>query len=95
MLYPDPDNIDSPSRYVVVDFNRPLPPITTADVILPVYPESGDMLEVCGENGEIWYADVLSVDTKKIPVKYTFMWKIQVTVDGIYEKLSDVNLLRY
>ncbi len=64
MLYPDPDNLDSPSSYVVIDFNRPFPPIKTTDVIVPVYPEAGDMLAVCGEDGDIWYAKVLSVEAK-------------------------------
>ena len=62
MLYPDPSNIDHPSNFVVVDFNKPELLVSTGDVIVPIYPKVGDMLEVSGENDEVWHAHVISVD---------------------------------
>ena len=35
MLYPDPDNIASPSCYVVIDFLRPHLPLCANDIIVP------------------------------------------------------------
>lgn len=53
------------TSYVVVDFNRPFPPFKVKDIIVPLYPEAGDMVHVLGEGEEIWYAKVLSTDTKE------------------------------
>ncbi len=64
MLYPDPNNLDSPSSYVVIDFSRPFPPFETKDIVVPACPETGDMVQVLGEGEEIWYAKVLSTNTK-------------------------------
>ena len=62
MLYPDPDNIESPNFYAVVDFKRPELPITADDVLVPTYPQQNDMIAIHGEGGELWFAHVLSVN---------------------------------
>ena len=64
MLYPDPDNIASPSCYVVIDFLRPHLPLCANDIIVPIYPISGDMIRVRGDDDDVWLAHVLSVDDK-------------------------------
>jgi len=46
MLYPDPNNIDSPAVYVVIDFNRPSLPMKSVDVLVPIYPKVNDMPEI-------------------------------------------------
>ena len=48
MLYQYP--IDNPTHFVVVDSELPM---HSSDVIVPAYPEVGDMLEVCGDNDEV------------------------------------------
>ena len=62
ILYPDPDNLDSPTYYVVVDLERPHIPLEQSDVIIPAYPLAGDMVLVQGGNDELWHAHVISVD---------------------------------
>lgn len=63
MLFPDPDNPDSAS-FILIDFSRPKPPIITTDVIVPAYPEKGNMVNVQGENDDLWFAHVLSCDRR-------------------------------
>ena len=63
MLCPDPDNIMSPTCYVVLDYYRTVLPCSAQDIIVPVYPEINDMVQVCGSSDEIWLGHVRSVDT--------------------------------
>ena len=72
MLYPFPIDSASPTHFVVLDFNRPELPISSSDVIVPVYPEVGDMLEVCGDDDEVWYARVISVDIASATCRVRF-----------------------
>ena len=58
MLYPN--SVGTPESFVLIDHLRPTPPICADDVIVLVYPEEGDMLNVRGETDEIWFAHVLS-----------------------------------
>ena len=60
MLYPD--NIDSLTCFVVVDYNRPNLPISADDIVVPIYPKVGDMLKVAGDDNEVWFSHVVSVD---------------------------------
>lgn len=65
MLYPV--ELSGPVlHYSVIDFLRPLPefPIALEDIIVPVYPAVGDMVQICGESDEIWYGHVLSVEER-------------------------------
>ena len=39
-------------------------PIALEDVIVPVYPAIGDMVQICGERDEIWYGHILSVEER-------------------------------
>eukprot|EP00731_Ephydatia_muelleri_P034483 Em0062g6a len=39
MLYPDPDMLYNPSKYIVIDYLRPIIPLDKNDVIVPHYPE--------------------------------------------------------
>ena len=52
MLYPDPDSIDSPASFVVIDYNKPRLSLCPNDVVVPIYPKVGDMLEVSGDEDE-------------------------------------------
>ena len=61
MLYPVDD--DS-TKHVVIDYQWTFTEMqrTLDDVLVPVYPTVGDMVQVCGENDEIWYGHVLEVN---------------------------------
>jgi len=72
MLYPDPENIDSPSCFIVIDYLWPKLPISLDEVIIPVYPEQGDMVNVRGDNDDIWFAYVLSSDERSKTCKVHF-----------------------
>ena len=73
MLYPA-DDMDLPSKtkYVLVDFLRPNLGLEVKDVVVPVYPEVGDMIKVCGSNNEVWYAHVRTVDARSKTCKINF-----------------------
>jgi len=75
MLYPN--SAETPI-FVVIDQLRPTPPVCLSDVIVPVYPEAGDMLNIRGEADEIWFAHVLSSDERVKCARCIFMSKILV-----------------
>ena len=62
MLYPNPENLSSPTSYVILDYYRPRLPFDLQDTVVPVYPETNDMVQVCGNNDELWLGYVNSVD---------------------------------
>ena len=45
MLFPDPNCLDSPTSFVVIDFMRPNPPLMLDDILIPAFPERGDMVK--------------------------------------------------
>lgn len=61
MLYPLNDD---PAKYLVIDHQRPFAEIqfTVTDVIVPLYPAVGDMVQICGEDDDIWYGHILEVN---------------------------------
>ena len=70
MLYPEPDNLTDPSFYVCIDYQRPHFPVSS--VIVPVYPEVGDMILVKGDDPEPWRALVLSVQQRNNALQVHF-----------------------
>ena len=72
MLYPGPDNIKTPSRNVVIDFQRPKVPLLSQTIIIPVHPTHCDMLQVHGDTGDIWLAHVLASDKNAQTCKVHF-----------------------
>ena len=58
MLFPDPDHIHSPSKYIVINYARKRMPITEKDVIFPFYTQAGDIVLVIGQNEENWHSHV-------------------------------------
>lgn len=72
MLYPDPENIESPNFYIIIDFQRPELPITADDVLVPVYPLQDDMVAIHGESGEVWFAHILLVNIEDKTCKVHF-----------------------
>ena len=61
-VYPDLDNIDSTACFVVIDYNRPNLPISADDIVVPIYLNVGDMLKIAGDDNEVWFSHVVSVD---------------------------------
>ena len=59
MLFPDPD---SSTSFVACDFMKPKPPLMLEDIIVPVHPKLNDTVNVRGNDDEVWFAHVLSVD---------------------------------
>jgi len=52
-------DVTAPTSFVVIDHLRPKPPISLDDIVVPVYPEVGDILNIRGDTDEIWIAHVL------------------------------------
>ncbi|XP_019864427.1 PREDICTED: uncharacterized protein LOC109593768 [Amphimedon queenslandica] len=88
MLFPDPDNITSPSKFIVINFMRHQLPITESDVIIPVLPEKGDMVLVVGENNEIWHACIQSVNDRSRNCTALFYVYVQGTSPRRYTRES-------
>lgn len=65
MLFPDPaGSLDDPNAYVVVDYLRSHVPLTARDVVIPYWPEKGEMVLVDGDGEEVWLGHVQKVDTR-------------------------------
>jgi len=94
MLYPA-DDMDSPSKtkYILVDYLRPTLALSAEDIVVPIYPEIGDMLKVCGSSSEVWYAHVRTVDNHSKTCKINFYVE-DVNCPGKYrrETLSHRNI---
>lgn len=58
MLYPDNDH-----GFAVVDSAREIAPLP--QVVVPLYPESGDFINVQGDSGEMWRANIVSVNLRQ------------------------------
>ena len=71
-VYPDPDNIDSTACFIVIDYNMPNLPISADDIVVSIYPNVGDVLKVAGDDNEVWFSHVVSVDnaSRTFRVKY-------------------------
>ena len=64
----------SSKQYEVIDYQRPHSAITAADldVVVPFYPEQGDMIWVQGDRNEVWLGLVHTTDTRNHFVKLYF-----------------------
>ena len=54
--------VDSTACFVVIDYNRPNLPISADDIVIPIYLNVGDVLKVAGDDNEVWFSHVMSVD---------------------------------
>lgn len=70
MLFPDPDNLSDPNMYILVDFQRPHFPLTS--VVVPCYPEVGDMLLIKGDDPEPWRGLALAIHMRNKTVQVQF-----------------------
>ena len=71
ILYPSDDNL-----LTVVDYMRPFKNYPYP-LIVPVYPEVGDMVLIQGEtNEDIWHGHIQSVDLITRQWKFTFMFQV-------------------
>ena len=58
MLYPNDDN----TSFIVMDYEKPVFPLSSQDILVPQHPEQGDIVAVNGENGETWLVHVQRAD---------------------------------
>ena len=56
MLYPLDGN------FILMDYARTQNPVCTSEILVPLYPQVGDMVSVSGEGNQIWLAHIHSVD---------------------------------
>lgn len=49
---------------MVIDFMRPIFPVREDTVVVAYYPVTDDMVDVKGDNGEVWKACVLSFNLR-------------------------------
>ena len=45
-----------------MDFKRPALSVRSSDVLVPIHPKVNDMLEVAGNEDEVWFGHVMTVD---------------------------------
>ena len=77
MLWLEPDG-----KCAVVDHSRTTIPLPS--VIVPFYPQPGDMISVKGDQDEIWHAECRQVDLKPKRVKG---YACQSTPSATYRKI--------
>ena len=65
MLFPSHEDEDGEQIYVVIDFVRRIFPVRDDTVVVPYYPVIDDMVDVKGDNGEVWKAHVLSFNLRR------------------------------
>lgn len=65
MLFPSHEDEDGEQIYVVIDFMRRIFPVRDDTVVVPYYPVIDDMVDVKGDNGEVWKARVLSFNLRR------------------------------
>lgn len=65
--------LEHDGKYAVVDHSRATIPLPK--VIVPVFPQPGDMVSVKGDRDEIWHAEVRQVDLEQKRVKGYFFVK--------------------
>lgn len=61
MLYPDPENLESPGHFITIDPMQKRLPFSYADVIVPFYPQCDDMIVVSCADDNDYIAKVVSV----------------------------------
>jgi len=86
MLYPNPtvDSMDSAESFVVIDYSRPNLPLCEEDIIVPIFPQVGDMLEIAGDNDEVWFAHVISVENTSKTFKARFYTNSDETMPHLF-----------
>ena len=81
MLFPHQTLND---HFIVIDHDRERVPLSPEDVIVPVYPNKGDMVTVRGDGDELWLAHIQTVSKEaKICNVYFYM---PVEGDNKYQK---------
>ena len=58
MLYPHSE----PRKFIVIEYQRPEVNLICSEVLIPQYPEVGDMVLINGEDDNVWLAHVCSVN---------------------------------
>ena len=69
VLYPDPENLDNPTHYVVIDFMQKELPVSCDTVNIPFYPQPEDVVVVACADGENYISRICSVQERDKTVK--------------------------
>ena len=69
ILYPDPENLASPSHFIVIDFMKQTLPVSWETVTVPFYPEPDDVVIVACADGENYISLIKSVQERDKTVK--------------------------
>lgn len=89
ILYQHPSATGSCSKhYQIIDYRRPCPLASAADIVIPCYPEKGDMFWVQGDTNEHWLGFVESIDERSQTVKLYFFVQHVTHEPGAYIRES-------
>ena len=69
ILYPDPENLDNPNHFIVIDFMRNQLPVSCDTVIVPFYPQCDDVVVVACADEKNYIAHIISVQERDKTVK--------------------------
>lgn len=61
ILYPEPEELENPSYYLAIDFDKQA---SDEIVQVPVFPVENDFLSIQGTGNETWYGRVVNVNTE-------------------------------
>jgi len=67
MLYPHDEN------FILIDYAHTHIPVSPSEVLVPFYPQVGDMVSVSGEGNQIWLAQIHLVDRKAFCQAYFYV----------------------
>ena len=83
-------------HFIVIDHQRLYSPLCPADVAIPLYLETGDVIKVRGDNDEVWIAHILSVNVSTQSLSSKFLcrkWKyLQKGVQQVREHTLEYSI---
>ena len=86
ILYPDPENMDNPTHYVVIDHMRKELPVSYDTVNIPFYPQPDDVVVVACADGENYISHICSVQEGTKQSNFIIMLKTNEGLDSISGK---------
>ena len=94
MLYPMANEFgEDTSSFIVIDYERPTFPLSSQDVLVPQYPEPGDMVAVNDKNEETRLAHVQRTNSSSKWCQVYFLYQIEETTNCIGGKVVDLKRL--
>ena len=72
MLYPDPENLGTPSHFITIDPMRNKLPLSYGNVVVPFYAKCGYMVIVSCDDGNDYIGNITSVQERHKTAKVLF-----------------------